>query len=62
MSSIITINFYSVVLILAGLLGLLLSLLLNNSLALLASIAYLAAGVIMLLIKLNPKKQAEYMK
>jgi len=62
MSSIITINFYSVVLILAGLLGLLLSLLLNNSLALLASIAYLAAGVIMLLIKLNAKKQAEYMK
>jgi hypothetical protein len=62
MSSIITINFYSVVLILAGLLGLLLSLLLNNSLAFLASIAYLAAGVIMLLIKLNAKKQAEYMK
>lgn len=62
MSSIITINFYSVVLILAGLLGLLLSLLLNNSLAFLASITYLAAGVIMLLIKLNAKKQAEYMK
>jgi hypothetical protein len=62
MSSIITINFSSLVLILAGLLGLLLSLLLNNSLALLASIIYLAAGVVMLFVELNAKKRAEYMK
>jgi hypothetical protein len=62
MSSIIAINFSSIILILAGLVGLLLSILLNNSLALLASIAYLAAGIIMLLVELNAKKQPEYMR
>ncbi|MEM3638150.1 MAG: hypothetical protein QXX17_01850 [Conexivisphaerales archaeon] len=62
MSNTVTITLSSTVLIMAGLIGLLLSALLNNSLGLIASIAYLAAGMVMLVIEIRSGKQVEYLK
>ncbi|MEM0117447.1 MAG: hypothetical protein QXV32_03275 [Conexivisphaerales archaeon] len=62
MSNTVTITLSSTVLIMAGLIGLLLSALLNNSLGLISSIAYLAAGMVMLVIEIRSGKQVEYLK
>lgn len=62
MSLIAKISISSAVFIFAGLVGLILSLILNNSFTLLVSISYIIAGAFLFLIELRSKKKTEYMK